>query len=84
MTDWRIQGQERFLYGVSLLRKQYQNYSDHWQHDHCEFCGEKFSEQPNNLNVGYVTMNNYHWICENCFKDFNQLFQWKYDGNTTP
>ena len=70
MTDWRLQGQERFLKGVSLAKQNYRRYREGWEHDHCEFCGAKFSERPEDLNVGYATTDCYHWICEDCYKDF--------------
>lgn len=76
MSDWRLQGQDNFLKGVFLGRKPYRKYREGWDHDHCEFCGAKFSERPEDLNVGYATADNYHWVCEQCFKDFNQMFQW--------
>ncbi len=76
MTDWRLQGQERYLKGVSLSRQDYRRYRDDWEHDHCEFCGDKFSERPEDLNAGYATVDCYHWVCENCFCDFKDMFQW--------
>ena len=24
----------------------------------------------------YCTIDNYHWICENCFNDFKDMFKW--------
>jgi hypothetical protein len=77
MTDWRLQGQGKFLNGVSFSRKAYRKYRDGWEHDHCEFCWAKFSERPGDLNVGYATDDDYHWVCEQCFKDLSQMFQWK-------
>jgi hypothetical protein len=78
MTDWRLQGQEKYLKGVSLQRKQFHRYRDAWEHDHCEFCGAKFTEDdPNTLHEGYTTHDNYHWICDGCFVDFKDLFGWK-------
>jgi len=77
MTDWRLQGQERFLKGVLLEKKQYQRYREGWDHDHCEFCARKFSELPGELNVGYATRDNYHWVCEDCYNDFFELFGWQ-------
>lgn len=74
--DWRLQGQENYLQGVLLEKKQYQKYREGWDHDHCEFCGAKFSEKEKDLNEGYVTTDNYHWICEGCFADFKVRFQW--------
>jgi len=76
MTDWRLQGQERFLKGVELRRAEYRPYREGWEHDHCEFCGRKFSTDPEDIQNGYVTMDNYHWICEPCYKDFKDAFEW--------
>lgn len=78
MSDWRLQGQEKYLLGVDLKKSIYKKYSEKWEHDHCEFCGNKFSETlPNTLHEGYSTLNNYHWICEDCFSDFKETFNWK-------
>lgn len=76
MTDWRLQGQERYLKSVSLSKQEYQKYRDGWEHDHCEFCGRKFSKRSEDLNVGYATPDCYHWICEDCYLDFRDTFQW--------
>jgi hypothetical protein len=81
MNDWRLQGQERFLQGVMLRKKQYRRYRNDWDHDHCEFCGAKFSEDEKDLHVGYVTIDDYHWICENCFEDFKNKFKWIVTGD---
>ncbi len=78
MNDWRLQGQEKYLKGVTLQKKTYKQFRDGWDHDHCEFCGAKFTENtPGTLHEGYTTQNNYHWICDPCFTDFNELFEWK-------
>jgi len=76
MSDWRLQGQESFLQNVSLKKSIYKKYRNNWEHDHCEFCGSKFSENKEDLNSGYVTLDNYHWICESCFQDFKEKFHW--------
>ena len=55
MTDWRLQEQEGYLKGVSLSRRRYKKYREGWGHDHCDFCGAKFSEQAEDLRVGYAT-----------------------------
>ncbi len=76
MEDWRLQGQEKYLQGVSLSRKKYTKYNDTWTHDHCEFCWKTFSENTEDTNEGYVTADNYRWICDDCFKDFKAMFKW--------
>jgi hypothetical protein len=44
-TDWRLQGQERYLSGAKLLRKTYRGAQTRpgEDHDHCEFCFAKFT-----------------------------------------
>jgi len=77
--DWRLQGQEAYLTGVTLYHKEYTRYSEAWDHDHCEFCGISFAEVgliPEALHVGYTTSDNYRWICDKCFLDFKDTFQW--------
>ena len=78
-NDWRLQGQEKYLKGVTLYLKKYIKISDAWDHDHCEFCWTKFSLEgsPDDLDEGYATKDNYHWICKRCFDDFKDIFQWK-------
>jgi hypothetical protein len=76
MDDWRLTGQEKYLKAVSLVRKQYRNPTESCDHKHCEFCWDKFSEHPEDLHVGYATLDDYHWICEPCFNDFREMFQW--------
>jgi len=73
--DWRRQGQERFLKGRSWSLRGHSARKD-WDHDHCEFCGRKFSAAQGDLHRGYVTTDNYHWVCEDCFADFEEEMQW--------
>jgi hypothetical protein len=76
MSDWRLQGQERYLTGAKLLRRKYALQSASWDHDHCEFCGAKFSLNEGDLHEGYVTLDGKHWICDGCFNDFRDRFGW--------
>ncbi len=77
MVDWRLQGQEKYLHGAVLVKKKYQRYRVGWEHDHCEFCGTKFSLKEGDLHEGYATQDNYRWICDTCFDDFKKQFEWK-------
>lgn len=76
MVDWRLQNQERYLKGVALHYAAYKPASQNWEHDHCEFCGRKFSLLPQDLNAGYCTSDEYHWICVDCYADFKEMFGW--------
>lgn len=74
--DWRLRGQERYLQGVTLVRRCYRAYrgNPNWDHDHCEFCSTKFTMQD--APTGYATKDDYRWICETCFGDFKERFEW--------
>ncbi len=75
-NDWRLQKQEKYLFGVKLSKKKYQKYSENWDHDHCEFCSVKFIETKS-FKEYYATEDNYYWICEPYFNDFKHKFNWK-------
>lgn len=62
------------------MKRAYTRYAKDWDHDHCEFCMAKFSENPENLHEGYTTTDSYHWICEECYQDFKVVFQWTLVG----
>ena len=78
-SDWRLQGQEKYLRGARLRWQTYHQRSKDWDHDHCEFCWAKFAEVghiPDALHGGYATEDHYRWICANCFADFKNSFAW--------
>jgi hypothetical protein len=78
MTDWRLQNQDRYLKGVTLSKSAYRPRDANWDHDHCEFCWAKFSASSDDLHEGWITTDN-RWICERCFLDFHQEFEWVFD-----
>ena len=47
-----------------------------WDHEHCEFCGIKFSKHEGDLQEGYSTLDQNYWICEKCYYDFRDMFNW--------
>lgn len=71
-NDWRIRNQTNYLLGKQLKYTKYKVVNDNWDHDHCEFCWYKFSEND----LGYCTLDQYHWVCETCFRDFKDFFSW--------
>lgn len=77
MDDWRITNQDKYLKNVVLQRIPYASRNTVTDHDHCEFCMDKFSDNEGDLFVGYCTLDCYYWICDECYKDFNGLFGWK-------
>ena len=74
--DWRLTNQKNYLYRA-LLRKADFKASEDNDHEHCEFCWDKFGEQEGLLKSGYCTLNKYHWICNECYRDFQEEFEWK-------
>lgn len=76
-SDWRLQGQEAYLRGATLVRRHYRATATN-DHDHCQFCWAKFMEADfaGVLREGYATPDGYRWICETCFRDFRELFGW--------
>ena len=79
-SDWRLQGQEKYLLGAKLQRSRYVRYRWDWDHDHCEFCGVKFAEERSDLEIqtaGYCTPDKYRWVCSQCFEDFRERFSWE-------
>lgn len=76
-NDWRLMGQGKYLSGVFLKWMTYKKPSEKWDHDHCDFCTEKFMESEQCLKEGYTTEDHKHWICKDCFEDFKELFKWK-------
>ena len=67
MNDWRLTGQEEYLFNVELKkinREEIKNKSDLW-HEHCEFCMKTISNKYEQ--VVYSTKDEYRWICKKCF-----------------
>ena len=73
--DWRLTGQEEFLRGQALCHRAWAG-SPQLDHSHCAFCWAKFSALDGTLHEGYVTQDGRHWICPECFRDFQAMFEW--------
>ena len=69
-NDWRLQGQERYMKNLTFVRKKYEGKD----HDHCEFCWDKFGYHEGNLTEGYCSEDNKRWVCDKCFNDFKKDF----------
>ena len=77
--DWCLMGQEGYLTGRSLRHAAWSTVRVDWDHDHCEFCSAKIwsrASGDDEFDRGYVTADNDHWICEQCFADFRDRFNW--------
>jgi hypothetical protein len=77
MDDWRLTNQEKYLKDKVLHLKDYKDRKTSTDHDHCEFCFDRFSEDNKDINRGYCTEDDYYWICPTCYNDFKDLFQWR-------
>ena len=75
-NDWRLVNQKNYLNNKKLKRALFK-YSGECDHRHCAFCWDKFSEDPADLHIGYCTIDNYWWICDQCFSDFSDEFLWE-------
>ena len=78
--DWRLTNQQDYLSGVTLHWREYRARRPDWDHSHCEFCWAKFAERAlatDVLHAGYTTDDEYRWICEKCFADFRDQFEWR-------
>ena len=82
--DWRLTGQDKYLTGVTLIRRQWREPRPGWDHDHCEFCLEKFGDERlgDVLREGWTTPDEYRWICDECFSDFKDQFKWRVQETT--
>lgn len=74
-NDWRLTNQLKYLYAVNLKKTVF----DSDLHTHCEFCWAKFGQAIDEQKIGYCTIDKYRWICESCFQDFKDMFNWKID-----
>jgi len=75
--DWRLQGQEKYLYAAHFRWQTYRSPRPDWDHAHWEFCYAKFmeAEAPDILWAGFVTENE-RWVCQDCFHTFQERFAW--------
>lgn len=78
LNDWRINGQEDYLMSKELIKS---IYSKETGHEHCIFCWHKFMKYPDGIEncsgEGYCTPDGKYWICDKCFNDFKEDFNWK-------
>ena len=77
MDDWRLNGQEDYLFGKRLSKKFFKSIG-WYDHVHCDFCWDKISDCCEDaLEFGYCTQDEEHWVCETCYKDFKDSFKWE-------
>ena len=77
--DWRLDGAyAEPTKGKPLKYGPYKPADERNDHDHCIFCWAKFMNYnyKDCLHEGYCTPDHYYWICEECFNDFKEMFDW--------
>jgi len=79
--DWRLRGQEEYMMNMSFVYKKFVPQEVGEDHTHCEFCWHKFMENAEEVKDasehGYCSSEQEKWVCEECFEDFKQMFNWK-------
>jgi hypothetical protein len=54
--------------------------SPEWDHDHCEFCFQRFAEPRANYNdsveFGFTTPDRFNWVCRECVDKYKDQFGW--------
>lgn len=73
--DWRLTNQMSYLFQATLKKAVFKESATR-DHEHCEFCWDKFGEGDGLLKSGYCTLDRYRWICNECFLDFHNQFEW--------
>ncbi len=81
--DWRIANCFN-LTGLPLRHKQWTQYRQGWDHDHCEACFATFAalEGADYLKEGFTTTEEhprgamYHWVCNTCFSELRNKLKW--------
>jgi hypothetical protein len=65
-------------HGCGFISTPWRQTRARWDHDHCEFCGAKFADAEwAEVREGWTAPTEYHWICDQCFRDFRERFAWK-------
>ena len=66
------------LLGATLIRREWVPAHVDEDHDHCALCWAKFSKLgiPGELGAGFCTLDDRHWVCQQCVDDFKSRFQW--------
>lgn len=75
MSDWRLNGQKKYLFRKKLKRTAFAPSMQN-DHAHCSFCWEKFGLCEGMSKMGYKTIVGNWWICDQCFQDFKDEFEW--------
>lgn len=87
--DWRLSQGDFDYIKNHVFKKQYFKSNKNNDHDHCNFCWTKITDLEigeEHDTFGYVTLNAHgqeEWVCEKCFNDFKERFNFKVEGNNS-
>lgn len=79
--DWRLYGKEdsveRLLQGQTFVYRKFKTQGRN-DHEHCFFCMDKIAEEGRgDYTHGYAREDLKWWVCEVCFADFKDRFDFK-------
>ena len=78
--DWRLSlaSPPEFYARFTWMYKPWTKTRDGWDHDHCEFCQVKISDVAveSERTQGWASDDDYYWVCDPCFTDFRETFNW--------
>ena len=74
MEDWRLLGNFKDITGNKFKKTKFKS-TEKNDHEHCEFCWEK--ALTDKACTFYCTEDMSYWICEDCFRDFQNKFNWQ-------
>lgn len=76
--DWRLMNDVGYLMNAEIDPVGYEEIVTYRpQIKHCVFCWEQVPQKLSYYQTWYVPLDKSCAICENCFKDFREQFNWK-------
>lgn len=80
-NDWRIMGQEGYLKGKILQYRVFDRAICREDYCQCEFCWDTFESEAGSSTFAYFEPSGKFWICDTCYRDFEQHFGWIVEKN---
>lgn len=74
--DWRIMGQEGYLKDKKLQHMKFNRAMCTEDNDQCDFCYSLLDGDNQDASYAYFEPITKSWICERCYKDFKDHFNW--------
>lgn len=74
--DWRIMGQEGYLKDKKLQHRKFSQAMRTKDNDQCDFCYSFLDRNHQGASYAYFEPITRSWICERCYQDFKEHFNW--------